>query len=80
MSFLKSPHGRSSIQSLARQMYPEETNFFKEAYEDVTKELYSYLFIVPTLFIQSSKKVISNLKKVVLVCEVNAHFILLFLK
>ena len=55
-------------------MYPEEMKFFKEAYEDVTKELYSYLFIVPTLFIWSSKKVITDLKKVELVCEVNAHF------
>ena len=42
---LKSPRDRSSIHTLARQMYLGQTKFFMEAYEDATKEPYSYLFI-----------------------------------
>ena len=42
---LKSPHDRSSISTLASQMYPRQTKYFLESYEDATKEPYSYLFV-----------------------------------
>jgi len=40
---LKNPRDKSQIQNLARQLYPNKMKYFIEAYEDATKEPYSYL-------------------------------------
>ena len=40
---MKNPRDKSQIYSLARQLYPNKIKFFIEAYEDATKEPYSYL-------------------------------------
>ena len=42
---LKNPRDRSQIYSLARQLYPTNSRYFIEAYEDATKEPFSYLKI-----------------------------------
>ena len=45
MVFFKKPRDASQFASLARQMYPNKSEFAVEAYKDATKEPYSYLFV-----------------------------------
>lgn len=40
---MKNPRDKSQIFALARQLYPNKMKFFIEAYEDATREPYSYL-------------------------------------
>lgn len=40
---MKNPRDKSQVYALARQLYPNKMKFFIEAYEDATKEPYSYL-------------------------------------
>lgn len=42
---MKNPRDRSQIYCLARQLYPSNPKFLLEAFEDATKEPYSYLKI-----------------------------------
>lgn len=41
----KNPRDRLQISTLARQMYPGQSQFLVEAFEDATKEAYGYLII-----------------------------------
>lgn len=41
----KNPRDRSQIVNLAKQMFPGNVRFMREAYEDATKEAYGYLLI-----------------------------------
>jgi hypothetical protein len=41
----KNPRDATQISFLARQMYPKNSKFLEEAYLDVTKEPFGYLFI-----------------------------------
>lgn len=40
---MKNPRDKSQIYSLARQLYPTKMKFFLEAFEDATKDPYSYI-------------------------------------
>jgi hypothetical protein len=42
---LKNRRDMSQIMHLGRQLYPKNTKFFQEVYEDATKNPFSYLFI-----------------------------------
>ncbi|GIX84987.1 uncharacterized protein CDAR_374201 [Caerostris darwini] len=41
----KNPRDRSQIMHLGRQLYPSQTKFFREVYEDATSKPFSYLLI-----------------------------------
>ena len=41
----KNPRDRLQISTLARQMYPGQSQFLIEAFQDATKEAYGYLVI-----------------------------------
>jgi hypothetical protein len=41
----RNPRDASQVAILARQMYPDNSQFVVEAYEDATKEPYGYLLI-----------------------------------
>lgn len=41
----KNPRDRSQFQTMARQIYPEDTKFVTEAYNDATSQPHSYLLI-----------------------------------
>ena len=41
----KNPRDKTVVISLAKQMYPGNVKFMREAYEDATKEPYGYLFV-----------------------------------
>lgn len=41
----KNPRDRAQIQHLARQVYPEDSKFLQEAYQDATLKPFSYLLI-----------------------------------
>ena len=41
----KNPRDNQQIATLARQMYPHQSHFMIEAFQDATKEPYGYLFI-----------------------------------
>ncbi len=41
----KNPSDKLQVQSLARQIYPSQVRFFLDAFEEATKEPYSYLMI-----------------------------------
>lgn len=41
----KNPRDRAQVQHLARQLYPEDTRFFQEAYLDATAEPHGYLLV-----------------------------------
>lgn len=41
----KNPRDRAQIQHLARQVYPEDPKFLKEAYQDATTKPFGYLMI-----------------------------------
>ena len=41
----KNPRDRFQVSVLARQMYPGNTKFLEEAYQDATKDAYGYLFL-----------------------------------
>lgn len=45
MILFKSPRDAMQVQNLARQMYPGKTHFMREAFEDATKEPYTYLMV-----------------------------------
>jgi len=45
MVLFKNPRDASQFASLARQMYPNKSAFAVEAYKDVTRMPYSYLFV-----------------------------------
>ena len=45
MIIFKSPQDKTQVDYLGRQMYPEDKNFLKLAYDDATKQPYSYLMI-----------------------------------
>jgi hypothetical protein len=40
---MKSPRDKAQINTFARELFPGKTKFFLEAYEDATKEGYSYI-------------------------------------
>lgn len=42
---MKNTRDRAQIRHLAAQMYPSNTNFLVKAYEDATKNPYSYLLL-----------------------------------
>ena len=42
---LKNPRDRSQIMTFGRQLYPNDSKFFIEAYDDATSEPYSYLLV-----------------------------------
>jgi hypothetical protein len=42
---LNNPRDKAQIHHLARQMFPNKSNFLIEAYEDATQEKYGYLFL-----------------------------------
>jgi hypothetical protein len=41
----KNPSDKLQVQTLGRQLFPKQTQYFSEAYQDATKEPYSYLFL-----------------------------------
>ena len=41
----KNPRDRAQIQHLARQVYPEDTKFLQEAYQDAVSKPYGYLLL-----------------------------------
>lgn len=41
----KSPRDRSQVDHLARQVYPRDIAFFREAFEDATRNPYTYLLV-----------------------------------
>ena len=45
MVLFKNPRDASQFANLARQMYPKRSQFAVEAYEDATREPYSYLLV-----------------------------------
>lgn len=45
MILMKNPRDKSQIYTLAKQLYPNRMKFLLEAYEDATREPYSYLKI-----------------------------------
>ncbi len=45
VAFFKNPRDQSSIEYLARQMYPKKSNILIEAYHDATSRPYGYIFI-----------------------------------
>jgi len=45
MFIFKNPRDKSQIQYLGRQMFPKNSNFLVEVYEDISKKPYGYLFI-----------------------------------
>ena len=45
MVLFKSPRDVMQVQHLARQMYPGQTHFIREAFQDATAKPYSYLLI-----------------------------------
>jgi hypothetical protein len=45
MIILNNPRDRSQIQFIARQMFPKESKFLVESYEDATSTRYGYLLI-----------------------------------
>lgn len=45
MIILNNPRDRSQIQYIARQMFPSNSKYLIESYEDATSERYGYLFI-----------------------------------
>lgn len=45
MVLFKSPRDAMQVEQLARQMYPGNTKFMREAFADATKEPFSYLLI-----------------------------------
>ena len=45
MCLFRCPRDMSQITNLAKQMYPGNVKFLREAYDDATKESYGYLFI-----------------------------------
>lgn len=42
---LKNPRDKSQVYSLGRQLFPNQINYFREAYEDATKRKHGYLLI-----------------------------------
>lgn len=42
---MKNPSDRLQVQTLARQLFPNNTKYFLEAYNDATKEPFSYLLV-----------------------------------
>jgi hypothetical protein len=44
MVLFKNPSDKLQISTLARQLYPKNTNFFLDAFQDATSEPYTYLF------------------------------------
>lgn len=42
---LKNPRDRSQIMAFGRQLYPNDSKFFIESYDDATKEPFSYLLV-----------------------------------
>ncbi len=45
MVIFKNPRDRAQIGHLARQVYPLDSKFLLEAYQDVTKDPHSYLLL-----------------------------------
>ena len=45
MLLMKNPRDKSQIMNLAKQIYPGNTNYLVEAYNDATKEAYGYIKI-----------------------------------
>lgn len=41
----KNPRDKTVVVSLAKQMYPGNVKFMREAYENATKQPFGYLFI-----------------------------------
>jgi hypothetical protein len=56
-----SPRDRSQFQYLARQMYPRNSHFLIEAYEDATEKKHGYLFIDLTQGQNKNLRVQANL-------------------
>ena len=48
MFILNNPRDKAQIYNLARQMYPTNSQFLIECYEDATPKKYGYLFLVLT--------------------------------
>jgi len=55
------PRDRSQIRHLARQMYPRESGFLVEAFEDATSEAYSYLFLDLTQTTSENERIRSKI-------------------
>ncbi len=45
LTLFKSPSDKLQVSILARQMYPKQSKFFLEAFEEATEKPYTYLFI-----------------------------------
>ena len=45
MALFKNPSDNLQVSSLARQLYPKNSDLFMEAFRDATSEPYSYLFV-----------------------------------
>ena len=45
IALLKNLSDNLQVQSLGRQLFPKQSNYFMEAYQDATREPFSYLFI-----------------------------------
>ena len=45
LALFKSPSDKLQVSTLARQMYPKQTKFFLEAFEEATSQPYTYLFV-----------------------------------
>ena len=45
MVLFKNPSDKLQVATLARQLYPKNSNYFLEAFQDATSEAYTYLFV-----------------------------------
>lgn len=61
MVLMKNPRDKSQIFSLARQLYPNKMKFLIEAYEDATKEPFSYIKIDLTPSTPEKYRITSNI-------------------
>ena len=45
MIIFRNPRGQQQLQILARQMYPNNSKFLIESFQDATKKPFGYLFL-----------------------------------
>jgi len=45
LALFKNPSDKLQVVALARQMYPKQSQFMIDAFQDATSEAYSYLFV-----------------------------------
>ena len=57
----KNPRDKSQIDSIARQMYPGKTKFLREAFQDATKQPFTYLVIDMHPNTSEEERVLTNI-------------------